>query len=404
MSKVFQHIRTGINLGQLTTDPLDPQLGDLYFNTTTNTFRQYISGAWHNIVADDLVQTLSNKSLVDTTTAVVDSIDATKKILFDAGGTTSTTTTIQGSQTANIVLTLPNVTDTLAALAAPQLLTNKQIGYSVANDTASTGPDAVLAAPTTGIVRLTLNTLTSVGGIAGGTAGLQLILDNDTTNQISIINEDLAVATVANRITTGTGSNVLMPVQARFIFTYDAIDARWQLTGGSGSGSGGGSKNYLTPIVTSTSGGATNIGNGNFEFGSTAGWSLKHSTLTSLIPTTAPSGAATALSLQTVTGGNQLDGTYSAEVISTAIGTAGDMLISSPFNIDAADQGKILSWSFNYKAISNTGGTFNFSGTSANTFAVYIYDVTNAVWIQPVGVYNMVQGTGVGVATGSFLS
>jgi len=54
---------------------------------------------------------------------------------------------------------------------------------------------------------------------------------------------------------------------------------------------------------------------------------------------------------------------------------------------------------FAYSAIS---GTFNFSGTSSNTHAIWIYDVTNAAWIQPQGVYNLVQGSGVGKCTATF--
>lgn len=40
----------------------------------------------------------------------------------------------------------------------------------------------------------------------------------------------------------------------------------------------------------------------------------------------------------------------------------------------------------------------NFSGTSLNTWAAYVYDVTNSQWIQPSGVYNFV-GDGKLVAT-----
>lgn len=276
-------------------------------------------------------------------------------------------------------------------------------------DSGTTGNDATLGSSGSGIVRLTNSSLSSLGGIPAGVSGQQIIVENKTGNQISVVNED-AVATAANRIQTGTGANAQMANNASFEFVYDSTSARWQLVGGTGSGTGG-FKNYLTPIITSTSGGVSNVGNGNFEYGSTLGWSLAHSAISSLIPTSvaapgtafsATSGGTAAsanLSLVTVTGGTQLAGSYSAEMISSAAGVAGDMMISSAFNIDAADQGKILPFSFSYKAVS---GTFNFSGTSANTFAIYIYDVTNGVWISPVGVYNMVQGTGVGTATGSF--
>ena len=254
MSRVFLKVRSGLNLGSLTADPSDPNEGDFYYNTTTTTFRQYISGAWHNTVGDDLTQTLTNKSLVDNTTSIVGNADATKKINFTAAGTTATTTTVQSSQTINRTLTLPDVTDTLVALAATQSLSNKQIAYSVATDSTTTGANTTIGAFTTGLVRLTNTSLTSISGVPAGTSGQILIVENKTGNQISINNEE-ATATAANRIQTGAGGNVSMANNATFAFTYDTTSSRWQLTGGSGSGSGSGG--YIAPTVqkfTSSSG------------------------------------------------------------------------------------------------------------------------------------------------------
>lgn len=647
MSKVFQKVRTGINLGSLTADPSDPQAGDFYYNTVTNTFRQYISGAWHNIVGDDLVQLITNKQVgfstfTDSTTTGSDAsiaspttgvVRLTNVSLVSIGGIPGGTPGLQVMLTnltgntitiinedlsvataANRILTgvgdvampnnaiftfiysgvlsrwqlvssggantaLSNLTPTavnqslnptavytsvqampstspgfsgldqqfaarfipasnfsvgqvgfsitrnaatvgtmtayiysdsagtpnavlatsnpvpVASLSAGPVEVDFQFGtpfaltsgttyyvawgvtgvvaypqiniggtavsfsdgpgwlalggnhiafaiyssrtspltigtaadpwdaatitqvnageiiYGSATDSTTTGSDATLAAFSTGIVRLTNGSLVSLGGIPAGTSGQQLIIENKTGNQLSIVNEDTG-ATAANRIQTGTGANASMANNASFEFVYDSTSSRWQLVGGTGSG-GSGAKNYLTPIITSTSSGVPNVGNGNFEFGNTTGWSLAHSTLSSLFPTsvaTAGTGfdsthggtaASGNLSLSTVTGGSQIDGSYSGSLVSSAASTAGDLLISKPFFIDASDQGKILPWAFNYKAVS---GTFNFSGTSANTFAVYIYDVTNGAWISPVGVYNMVQSAGVGVATGSFVA
>lgn len=61
-----------------------------------------------NVVTTTATQTLTNKSLVDASTAIVDSTDATKQIKFDAVGTTGTSTTITSSQTANRTITLPD--------------------------------------------------------------------------------------------------------------------------------------------------------------------------------------------------------------------------------------------------------------------------------------------------------
>ncbi len=69
----------------------------------------------------------SATSAVDTVFAINDSTDATKQIKFDAAGTTATSTTIQGSQTANRVVTLPDATTTLDGINNTATLTNKTI-------------------------------------------------------------------------------------------------------------------------------------------------------------------------------------------------------------------------------------------------------------------------------------
>jgi hypothetical protein len=76
---------------------------------------------------------LKSKDLEDSTTAIVDASDTTKKILFDAGGTAGTTTTITGAQTANRVLTLPDATTTVVGTDATQTLTNKTITITDSN-------------------------------------------------------------------------------------------------------------------------------------------------------------------------------------------------------------------------------------------------------------------------------
>jgi hypothetical protein len=178
-------------------------------------------------------------------------------------------------------------------------------------------------------------------------------------------------------------------------------------------GGGGGSKNYLANgVVTSNSAGTPNPGNGDFEKNSTAGFSLAHTALTSLAPTSvATAGAAFSSS----SGGTAAAGTlthtvastlvngliskkYSGSLASSAASTPGDMLISSAFAIDAVDQAKVLNFSVNYKVVSGATN-LNLSASSASSYAVYIYDVTNGAWIQPSGVYSM---DGSGNLKGSF--
>jgi hypothetical protein len=77
------------------------------------------------------------------------------------------------------------------------------------------------------------------------------------------------------------------------------------------------------------------------------------------------------------------------------------MVASDAFNIDAEDQGKVLSWKFYYKAQTNPANA-NWSGTSSNSFGVAIYDVTNSTWLGVAGQFSMTQSSGIGISTGTF--
>ena len=146
-----------------------------------------------------------------------------------------------------------------------------------------------------------------------------------------------------------------------------------------------GAKNYITY--------------GTFENGATTGWSLFNTTLTSKIPTGSITAGAASITSFAVDSTTPIAGTYDLRVASSGALTAGQGFISDAFTIDREDQAKPLAFSFAYEAVS---GTMDFSGTSNNTFAVYIYDVSGSAWIQPAGVYNLVQNSGVGIASGSF--
>lgn len=177
-------------------------------------------------------------------------------------------------------------------------------------------------------------------------------------------------------------------------------------------GGSAGSKNYLSTYTASTSSSTPNTGNGNFEQAATTGWSLAHSALTSGAPSSTASagtafdsshGGSSAsgnLSLTAISSG-QIAGNYSGNLASSASSTAGDMMISSAFFIDTEDQAKVMQIKF-YYSVNSGAANINLSGTSANSFSIWAYDVTNATWIQPAGVYNLTQSSGTGYATATF--
>lgn len=147
--------------------------------------------------------------------------------------------------------------------------------------------------------------------------------------------------------------------------------------------------------------GAKNYLAGNFETNTVQSFTPTTVTATSGLPSGAPSGAATNVSIATTTT-NPLSGTYSLQATVTAATLGFQGFISPSFTIDREDQGKVLTIKTYYEFVSGASN-FNLSGilSQQNVF-LYIYDVTNAVWIQPAGYGGINQSSGPGYATATF--
>jgi hypothetical protein len=244
---------------------------------------------------------------------------------------------------------------------------------------ALTNHNRALASDSSGLISESAVTSTELGYVSGVTSAIQTQINASVPKSLYTTKGDLLAASAANTPTNlGVGS-------FGQVLTADPA----QTAGLKWSSPATGTKNYPT--------------NPNFESNATTGWALQHTTLASLIPNQVAgswTAAAGTLAISTVSSG-QLAGSYSLSLASSAATTAGDMLVSSSFTIDKEDQAKVLTFKFYYSAITNPANV-NFSGTSSNTFAVYIYDATNNLWIQPSGVYGMTQGSGVGICSGNF--
>ena len=126
MAISFKKFWAGITIKPKTSSTADTK-GDLEVIDSTGKLGYHNGSTVSPVVTEAHSSTLTNKDLSDSTTAIVDVSDTTKKILFDAGGTTATTTTITGAQTANRVVSLPNATTTLVGTTDTATLTNKTI-------------------------------------------------------------------------------------------------------------------------------------------------------------------------------------------------------------------------------------------------------------------------------------
>lgn len=156
---------------------------------------------------------------------------------------------------------------------------------------------------------------------------------------------------------------------------------------------GPGLKNYL---------GVVNYinGNGDFELGATTGWSLFNTTLTGVIPTGSISAGASDITTFNVVNSSQLAGLYSLQVASSGTIAAGQGFISDAFTLDLEDHAQVMQLKLYYEVVSGAAN-LDFSGTDTNSWAMYLYDVTNSAWIQPAGVYNLIQNAGAGICTGT---
>ena len=252
----------------------------------------------------------------------------------------------------------------------------------------------------------TLNQSTS--GTAANVTGTVAISNGGTgqTTASAAFNA-LSPITATGDLILGNGVNSATKLSIgtnKYVLTAGATTASWQPNYQS-------VKNYLQPYAASTGGGAINIGNGDFELNATTGWIIAHTALSAtLAPTTTASAGVEYTSSTGTASGNlsiaittaqTLSGAYSLKLLSSAASTAGDMLMSRAFYIDSQDTASVMSVNFAYNV--QTQGGLAFTGIyNTNSFAVWIYDMTNGAWIPCNGAYSMsgISATAVNV-TGS---
>lgn len=114
-----------------------------------------------SMISSDGVQTIKNKSLDDTTVNFVDSTDPTIKMIFNAKGVTNTSTIVEGSQTINRVITLPDANTTLVGRDTTDTLTNKTLTTPTISSILNGGTITLPTSTDTLVGRNTTDTLTN---------------------------------------------------------------------------------------------------------------------------------------------------------------------------------------------------------------------------------------------------
>lgn len=148
------------------------------------------------------------------------------------------------SGTANAVVhndgsgVMTNSADLLVTTNALTLANTKHLEIQAVTDSTTTGAAASLTAFVAGAVRLTNVSLTSIANIPAGTNGQDLTIFNRTGVDVTVSDSSAALGTAADRILTGTGSTITFANNAALNLKYDSTTARWQIVGGTGSGTG----------------------------------------------------------------------------------------------------------------------------------------------------------------------
>lgn len=230
------------------------------------------------------------------------------------------------------------------------------IAMELVADAATTGATATLALPKFA-VSVTHASLTGVAGITAPTNERLAVLVNDTGAAINIVND--ATATAANRLYTGTGSDISLANKGCLLLIYDLLSSRWRVIGGAGGESGGSSGiNYLSSNPDAEA--------------DASGWAT-YADFPGAQPVDGTGGSPTLTFTRSTS--SPLRGTASFLITKAASNLLGEGA-SFDFTIDSADQGNVLTASFDYAIASGTYAT--------GDIAVYFYDVTNAQVIQPI--------------------
>ena len=426
----------------------------------TDTNAQIIS----RLSTDQGANRVKNKDLEAGTTAIVDSSDTSKKIVFTASGnSTGVVTTIAGTSTSTATLSLPPATDTLVARTSTDTGANRLQNKELSNDNVkhvdASDTSKKIAFSSSGATTSTTTTIA-----AASTSNRTLTLPDATDTVVALaatqtlsnktFSDAPTIAQISTPSSPASGFNKIYPKSNGQFYNLSSSGVETPIGGSTGATG----KNYLTTYNGNT-------GNGNFELGSTTGWSTFNAQMSGTTPSTIITAShtttatasnnsnsltvadATSIQInQKVTGtgipantrvtnvsgttitisnntsqslssssvtfapymdtfstisSGQLAGTYSLQISNTSTIYVGNGFCTSAFTIDTEDQSKVMAFNF-YYSVNSGAANCNFSGTSSNTFAVYIWDVTNSAFIQPQGVYNLIQSSGVGFCSGTF--
>ena len=153
---------------------------------------------------------------------------------------------LNGSTTASSGLTLTN---------AGSLATQKSADYSTTGSTNNVNLGAG------SLVRLTGASAQTITGISGGADGRLLTIVNAGTTTATLA-DNSASSSATNRITTGTGGDISLPVGSSLTLIYDSGASLWRATSAAATTGGSGTNTIgVVESQTKSANGAVIIGN-----------------------------------------------------------------------------------------------------------------------------------------------
>lgn len=349
-------------------------------SVVTDTELASLSGVTGTLVSASATQTLTNKSLEDSTTFIIDNLDNTKKMQFQASSISTGTTR---------TLTIPDANTTIVGTDVAQILTNKDFDGGTASNTSritvpqdtKTNLDALTRKEGTIVYANDLDTLyiddgTILKSIGSGSGGINYIENPDaessTTGWNTTTNNELVTITIA----TPAVITISTPPLANPYHVGQAVT--FSTTGALPTGITAGTTYYVTTIVD-TSSFRISATQGGADVNTSGTQSGVHTVRAQTPNNTIGSTTLSPNITLTRTTSSPLRGDASFLITKDAANRQGEEVYYD-FTIDSADTTKVLQVSFDYNIASGTysGGT----STTDSDIVMYIEDVTNESLIQ----------------------